>query len=324
MLTVPSRNQTDAETGRCCSLKIRWRLKVLSDCLVPSIDEAPRVKDFNSKYSLPGRDENALVTAAKTGQTSAFNELWQSHSNRLYWTTFRITKNREDAEDALQGALLNAFVHLQTFDGRSSFLTWLTRIAINPPLMIVRKNRSTLQVSLDDTGDGRGPARAGTLLDPALDPEAHSAQRECEAILAKAIRRLRPSFRQALILQKLEEHPRKDAAQIMRISVSAAKARLFHAKNKLQKSLHGMVRRPCAPRRNRQLPAVCGETEIKRGKEGSCGNAVNGQITASYRRSMPRTTACANGKRGSGWSAHCSYAVPLCWRFIARPEPRAS
>lgn len=67
---------------------------MVSDCLVPSIDEAPRVKDFNSRYSLQGRDENALVTAVKRGQTSAFNELWQSHSSRLYWTTFRITRNR--------------------------------------------------------------------------------------------------------------------------------------------------------------------------------------------------------------------------------------
>ena len=248
---------------------------MVSDCLVPSIDEAPRVKDFNSRYSLHGRDENALVTALKRGQTSAFNEPWQSHSTRPYWTTFRIARNPEDAEDALRGALLNAFVHVQTSEGRSSSATWLTRIAINSALMIVRKNRSTPQVPLDDAGDGRGPDGAGTVLDSALDPEAHCAQREREAILANAIRRLRPNFRQALTLPKLEEHPRREAAQITGISVSSAKARPFHAKNKLQKSLHGMIRRPCAPRRNRLLPAVCGEIEMKRGKEGSCGNAAN-------------------------------------------------
>lgn len=163
---------------------------MVSDCLVPSIDEAPRVKDFNSRYSLHGRDENAL----KRGQTSAFNELWQSHSSRLYWTTVRTTRNLEDAEDALPGALLNAFVHLQTFDGRSSFPTWLTRIAINSALMIVRKNRSALHLSLNDARDGRGPAGAGTVLDRALDPEAHCAQREREAILVNAIRRRDRTF----------------------------------------------------------------------------------------------------------------------------------
>lgn len=245
------------------------------DCLVPSIDETPQVKGFNSRSSLPGHDDNALLAAVKSGQTSAFNELWQSHSSRLFWTTYRITKNREDAEDALQGALLNAFVHLQTFDGRSSFLTWLTRIAVNSALMIVRKNRSTLQVSLDHTGDGRGPAEGGTLRDPAPDPEAYFAQLELEGILANAIRRLRPNFRQALILQKLEEHPAKEAAQIMGISVAAAKTRLFHAKNNLQKSVNGMIRRRCAPRSLRLSPAVCCEIEMKMGKEGSCGSAAN-------------------------------------------------
>lgn len=237
MLTAQSGNATDVEAGqRCCNLKIPWRLKVVLDCLVTSIDEAPRVKDFNATTSLHSRDENALLTAVKSGQTSAFNELWQSHSSKLFLTTYRITRNREDAEDALQGALLNAFLHLQTFDGRSSFLAWLTRIAINSALMIVRKNRSTL--SLDDTGDGGGQIEAGTLRDPSPDPEAHCAQRERQAILANAIRQLRPNFRQALILQKLEERPVKEAAKIMGISVSAAKTRLFHAKNTLQKSLN--------------------------------------------------------------------------------------
>ncbi len=162
----------------CCNLKIPWRLNVVLDCLVTSIDEAPRVKDSNRTSGLHSGDENALLRAVKSGQTSAFNELWQSHSSRLFQTTFRITGNREDAEDALQGALLNAFVHLKTFDGRSSFLTWLTRIAVNSARMIVRKNRSTLQVSLDDTGDGGGQTEAGTLRAPSPDPEAHFVLRE--------------------------------------------------------------------------------------------------------------------------------------------------
>ena len=132
------------------------------NCLVTSIDEARRVKDFNRTGGLHSRDENALLRAVKSGQTSAFHELWQPHSSRLFQTIYRITRNREDAEDALQGALLNAFVHLQTFDGRSSFRSWLTRLAINSALMIVRKNRSTLQVSLDDTGGGSGQVFDGT------------------------------------------------------------------------------------------------------------------------------------------------------------------
>src|SRR5215470_2265727 len=112
-----------------------WRREMVLDCLVTSIEGAPA-------GIFRGRDEDALLTAVKRGQTSAFDELWQSHANRLLRTTYRITRNREDAEDALQGALLNAFVHIRTFDGRSSFSTWLQRIAINSALMILGKNRS--------------------------------------------------------------------------------------------------------------------------------------------------------------------------------------
>jgi RNA polymerase sigma-70 factor (ECF subfamily) len=201
--------------------------------------EAPAVYNPDSGGSFRGRNENALLTAVKRGQTSAFDELWQSHARKLLRTTYRITRNREDAEDALQGALLNAFVHIRTFDRRSSFSTWLRRIAINSALMILRKNRSAPHISLDDIGDGDGQSKVGVLRDPAPDPEAHCARRERKAILSNAIHQLRPTFRQALILQKLEERTTKEAAEIMGISVSAAKTRIFHAKNTLQKSLNG-------------------------------------------------------------------------------------
>lgn len=217
------------------------------DFFVTSIQEAPAVTGIASSGSFRARDENVLLTAVKRGQISAFDELWSCHANRLFWTTYRITRNRQDAEDAMQDALLNAFVHIQNFDGRSSFMTWLQRIAMNSALMILRRNRSALHVSLDDAGDGDGQTGVAALRDTAPDPEAYCARREREAILANAIHQLRPHFRQAVILQKLEERTTSEVAQIMSISVSAAKARIFRAKNTLKKSLRGNV-----------LPGPCG------------------------------------------------------------------
>ncbi len=77
-----------------------------------------------------------LVTAAKRGEREAFEQLCRGCSERIFRTLLRITKNREDAEDALQESLMSAFVHLKEFDERASFSTWLTRIAINSALMI--------------------------------------------------------------------------------------------------------------------------------------------------------------------------------------------
>jgi RNA polymerase sigma-70 factor, ECF subfamily len=152
---------------------------VVLDCLVISIAEARAPREFNNEF---------------------WNELWRSHASSLLRTTYRITRNREDAEDALQGALLNAFVHLQTFDGKSSLSTWLTRIAINSALGIVRNNRSRRQVPLDVSGHTDSQTELETFLDQGPDPEAQCAKRERGAILVHAIRGLRPKLRQALIL----------------------------------------------------------------------------------------------------------------------------
>ena len=97
-----------------------------------------------------------LVSTAKSGDADAFVELTKRHSNRLLRTTYRITRNRQDAEDALQDSFLKAFSHLNDFQEKASFSTWLTRIAINSALMIMRKKRGCFEISIDGTDDPGG------------------------------------------------------------------------------------------------------------------------------------------------------------------------
>jgi len=92
--------------------------------------------------------EQALVAAAKQGQAEAFGALCEPLARKLIQSAHRITRNREDAEDALQNAFLSAFIHIKNFDGRSSFSTWLTRIAINSALMTLRKKRSSREIPI--------------------------------------------------------------------------------------------------------------------------------------------------------------------------------
>lgn len=195
-------------------------------------------------------NENTVVAAAKRGQTTAFDDLWQSHTKRILRTTYRITKNREDAEDALQDSFLSVFLHIKDFDGRSSFSTWLTRISINSALMILRKSRSGFDRSMDDPDDHARNLRFPDDPDRAPDPEAYCAQREREGILRGAIRALRPTVRQAIELHNLQEHSLEETAKMMGLSVSAAKARLHHATVALRKSLRrGTVHHTRATRR---------------------------------------------------------------------------
>jgi RNA polymerase sigma-70 factor, ECF subfamily len=89
-------------------------------------DELPENVTFGGAAST----DEVLVAAAKLGDHQAFWELWTRHTSRVFKTTYRITGNREDAEDALQDARVKAYLHLNTFDGRAQFTTRLTRIAI--------------------------------------------------------------------------------------------------------------------------------------------------------------------------------------------------
>jgi RNA polymerase sigma factor (sigma-70 family) len=180
-------------------------------------------------------DKN-LVEAAKAGHSPAFTTLCERYAQQLLRAAYRITRNREDSEDAVQDALLRAFVHLRDFNGASSFATWLTRIAINSALMILRKKRSSLEMAMTS---GDNPGSDGFLYqiaDHAPNPERRYAQREKERILKKAVRSLRPTLRQVVEMKQLQEHSMRETAETMCISVAAAKARLFHAKLALRKS----------------------------------------------------------------------------------------
>jgi len=180
-----------------------------------------------------GTKEASLLATAKSGETATLETLYRVHAEKLFRTVHRITRNREDAEDAVQDSLLRAFVHLKSFDGRSTFSTWLTRIGINSALMILRKKRNSREIS------AHGPGIDETLWevpDSTPNPERRCAEREQGRILRDAISNLRPTIRRALELQVLEHRSIEETASRIGISVSAAKARVFHGKAALRKS----------------------------------------------------------------------------------------
>jgi RNA polymerase sigma factor (sigma-70 family) len=180
-----------------------------------------------------GTKEASLLETAKSGETAALDTLYRAYAETLFRTVHRITRNREDAEDAVQDSLLRAFLHLKSFDGRSTFSTWLTRIGINSALMILRKRRNSGEISahcpgVDDT--------LWEVPDSTPNPERRYAEREQGRILKDAVSNLRPTIRRALELQVLEHRSIEETAAQIGISVSAAKARVFHAKAALRKS----------------------------------------------------------------------------------------
>jgi RNA polymerase sigma factor (sigma-70 family) len=180
--------------------------------------------------------EEDLVADARSGHNDAFDELWRRHAQQVLHVTQRITRNREDAEDALQDSFLSAFVHIRNFDGRSRFSTWLTRIAINSALMLLRTRRNSPVVFQREGDDLDAEAPWLQITDRAPDPEVRCLKDEQINALRVAIRSLRPRFRRVIELRRLQERSVEETAELLGISISAAKARTFHAKAALRKS----------------------------------------------------------------------------------------
>ena len=193
-------------------------------------------ENFAFREDYEGLDDRILVRAAKYGHSVAFDVLCERLKPRILRSLYRITKNREDAEDALQDSFLSAFLHIAEFDGRSTFSTWMTRIAINSALMILRKKRHSQEISLDSSTDSDEKPVTWEMPDHAPNPEKRYAQMERANVLRGAIGTLRPAIRKVIELQQLQEHSMKETAAMIGISVSAAKARLFHAKVALRKA----------------------------------------------------------------------------------------
>jgi RNA polymerase sigma-70 factor (ECF subfamily) len=174
--------------------------------------------------------EAALVSMAKLGDSDAFVELSKLHSNRLLRTIYRITRNWHDAEDALQDATLRAFSHLEDFQGKSSFSTWLTRIAINSALMMLRKKRGCYEIPFDGIDDSGDNYKCWEVKCPAENPESRLARKEREELLRGAILRLPQTLREVVELRQARGYSTREIAQALAISVPAVKSRLSRAR----------------------------------------------------------------------------------------------
>jgi RNA polymerase sigma-70 factor, ECF subfamily len=186
--------------------------------------------------------DSALVAAAKRGDAQAFEELVLRHGQRVLCVAQRITNNREDAEDVAQESFHKAFLHLDAFQEKSRFSTWLTRIAMNEAFMFLRRRRGFFEVLPESPEDG---VQSGleAFVDQRPDPEESCLQQERKQLLTEAINRLGPKIRSIIFLRHIEERSVEETAQILGTSISAVKARVFQGRRKLRGTVNpGLLR----------------------------------------------------------------------------------
>jgi len=199
--------------------------------------ESRQIADAQRQNTPGQEDEAALVLAAKSGDGQAFEILVERYQQRILATSRRFTRNRDDAEDIVQQSFQKAFVYLHKFEGKSSFSTWLTRIAINEALMFLRKGRVLREVSIDDLSGNEGTAPALEIPDSRASPESAFLQIERNRLLSAAMNKLTPGIRTAIELRDLGELSTKEVARVLGLSIEAVKGRVYQGRRKLHRVL---------------------------------------------------------------------------------------
>ncbi len=182
-----------------------------------------------------------LLGRVLAGDTRAFEEIVRVHEAYVYRTCLAITGNAEDAEDATQDAFLNAYRHLIQFRGEARFTTWLTRIAVNEALQRLRKHKTT--ISLDELVETDEASMPRQLEDWGPNPEELYSTEEMRQIVEEAIWALPVAYRTVFILRDVCDQTTAETAEILNLSIPAAKSRLLRARLMVRESLARRFRR---------------------------------------------------------------------------------
>lgn len=202
-------------------------------------DLPPKVSAGSSKMigSSPAAEEWRLIQRALAGDADALSPIFSRYSSKLFRAALSLVRNNEDAEDALQEGLMNAYVHLNSFQGRSLFSTWLTRIVINTALMALRRKRARPETSLDECQDGESDDCPAWPVDFRPNPEQAYAAMEAKQIVESHVEQLSSCLRSTFRLREIEGLSTKETRKVLGLTENVVKSRVFRARGELTKSL---------------------------------------------------------------------------------------
>lgn len=190
------------------------------------------------------RDERAFVARLQSGDAAAFETLVREHGPRMLAVVRRFLGNDEDAQDALQEALLSVYRGIHRFEGHSLLATWLHRVASNAALMRLRSRKRTDETPLDDLlpqylDDGHQTRATAAWSHPV---ERLLERQETAELVRRAIDQLPETHRAILLLRDIEERDTDETAQLLGINAGAVKTRLHRARQALRTLLDSKLR----------------------------------------------------------------------------------
>jgi RNA polymerase sigma-70 factor (ECF subfamily) len=190
--------------------------------------------------------DRGLVERAQRGERDAFRALFQRYHRRAYTLALGVVHNPDDALDVVQEAFLRAHKHLESFEGSSSFYTWLYRIVMNVSIDHLRKAGRAQTVDYDDAvahAEGDAPAEMASLIPQLLhgNPAKEVQRREIREKIDEALSRLSPNHRAVLVMREIDGLSYEEMAKVMKCSKGTIMSRLFHARRYMQKHLQELL-----------------------------------------------------------------------------------
>jgi RNA polymerase sigma-70 factor, ECF subfamily len=181
----------------------------------------------------PGRRFRGGYSQSDAQQLKSLQELFLTSRDKFIRTAYRILRNREDAEDAVQDSFLSACRHLREFEGRSALTTWFTRIVMNAALMVRRKRKNAAPWAPHET-DAAMSSFAETVPDTRPNPETAYSRVESFEILEVHLKKLSPLLRDAVTKTYYDELSLSEATSSVGVPLTTYKARLFRGRRLLQ------------------------------------------------------------------------------------------
>ena len=190
-------------------------------------------------------DDATLVRQCQNGNLEAMSCLIVKYQDRIYNAILKICQNHDDAAELTQDTFVKVLENINSFRGKSSFYTWLFRVAVNHTLNYCKRRFKLSPVSLDAENDqieeSKGKLAAVLAAPDGLDPAVVAQQKELSQIVVNLIGQLAQEYRVVLVLRDIEQMTYAEIAEVLRIETGTVKSRLSRARAKLRQLLETVL-----------------------------------------------------------------------------------
>jgi len=188
---------------------------------------------------IPAIRDDEAIRRIRSGDTGSYEVLAARYHRPLHRVAFRLLRNGADAEDAVQGAHLLALTHIDQYEGRSKYLSWMISILLNQARAQMRKGSRLVNI---------GDSYLECLPSSARSPEQQAVDQDLEHILERAVETLPSAYQPAFRLREIEDLTTAETGRRLGLTNECVKSRLFRARNRLRKRLRQALKGPEQPR----------------------------------------------------------------------------